>query len=140
MLRLTEKIILGMKWKFKTEGMEFEVNMHLTVFKEGNLIAFRGSDGYCFNVIELTGDVTCMSTVKKNILTLYSEDDVVAFQQKGQWKGNSIQFVHILRKKNFEIVQINAARFLFAIEKGAFFVTDKVGFDDICETALSSEC
>ena len=30
--------------------------MPLTVFKEGDLIACRGSDGYCFNVIELTGD------------------------------------------------------------------------------------
>ena len=125
MLRSTEKIILCMKWKFKTEGMAFEINMHLTVFKEGNLIAFRGSDGYCFNVIELTGDVTCMSKVKKNILTLYYEG-VVAFQQKGQWKGNSIQFVHILRTEKYEIVQVNAARFLFAIENGAFLVTDKV--------------
>ena len=101
------------------------------------MIAFRGSDGYCFNV---TGDVTCMSKVKKNILTLHYEDDVVAFQQKGQWKGNSIQFVHILRTEKYEIVQVNAPRFLFAIEKGAFFVIDKIGFVDICETALSFEC
>ena len=129
-----------MKWKFKTEGMEFEANVPPTVFKEGNLIAFRDSDGYYFNVIELTGDVTRMSKVKENILTLYSEDDVVAFQQEEQWKSGSIQFVHILRTEKYEIVQVNAARFLFAIEKGAFFASDKVGFDDICETALSSEC
>ena len=139
MLRLTEKIILGMKWKSKTAGMKFEANMPLTVFKKGNLTAFRGSDGYCFNVIELTGDVTRLSKVKKNILTPYSEDDVVAFQREEQWKGGSIQFVHILRTGKCEIMQVNAARFFFAIEKGAFLVSDKVGFDDICETALSSE-
>ena len=47
--------------------MEFEANKPLTVFKEGNLIKFRGSGGYCFNVFELTGDLTRLSKVKKNI-------------------------------------------------------------------------
>ena len=41
--------------------------------------------------------------------------------------GGSIQFVHILRTEKYEIVHVNAARFLFAREKGAFFVIDKVG-------------
>ena len=77
--------------------------MPLTVFKEGNLIAFRGSDGHCFNVIELTGDVTRMSKVKKNILTLYSDDDVVAFQREEQWKGGRWQYTICSHLKNRKI-------------------------------------
>ena len=79
--------------------------------------------------------MTPRSKVKENILTLYSEDDVVVFQRGQQWKVGSIQLAHILRTEKYEIVQVNAAR--FAIDKGAFFVIDKVGFDDIYETTLS---
>ena len=58
-------------------------------------------------------------------MTLYFEDDVVAFQREEQWKGCSIQFAHIARTEKYEIVQVNASR--FSIEKGVFFVIDKVG-------------
>ena len=93
--------------------MEFEVNMPLIVFKEGNLIAFRGSDGHCFNVIELTGDVDFKkmiprSKVKLSILTLYSKDGVVIFQQEEQWRGGSMQSVHILgteKDKSYRLMQ-----------------------------------
>ena len=61
--------------------------MPLTVFRKGDLITFRESDGYCFNVIELTNDIdlkkmTPKAKVKGNILTLHSDDeeDVVIFQ------------------------------------------------------------
>ena len=66
--------------------------------------------------------------MKGNILTLHSEDDGV---------GGSRQFAHIVRTEKYEIVQVNAAR--FATEKEVFFTVGKVGFDDICETALSFE-
>ena len=77
----------------------------------------RGSDGHCFNVIELIIDVDFKkmahwSKVKENILTL---DDVVIFQPEEQCRGGSMQFAHILRAGKDEIVQVNAAR--FAIEK-----------------------
>ena len=60
--------------------MEFEENMPLTVFRKGDLIACGESDGYCFNVIELTNDIdfkkmTFKSKVKGNILTLHCEDE-----------------------------------------------------------------
>ena len=54
--------------------------MPLTVFRKGDLMAFRESDGYYFNIIEPTNDIdfkkmTPKSKVKGNILTLYSEDE-----------------------------------------------------------------
>ena len=65
--------------------------MPLTVFRKGYLIAFRGSDGYCFSIIELTNDIdltkmTPRSKVKRNILTFHSEDeeDEVIFQREDQ--------------------------------------------------------
>ena len=71
--------------------MEFEENMPLTVFRKGDLIACRESDGYCFDVIELTNDIdfkkmTSRSKVKGNILTLHCEDeeDAVIFQREDQ--------------------------------------------------------
>ena len=59
----------------QNEAVEFEENMPLTVFSKGDLIACRESDGYCFNVIELTNDIdfkkmTSRSKVKGNILTI----------------------------------------------------------------------
>ena len=37
--------------------MDFEENKPLTVFRKDDLIAFRGGDGYCFNIFELTNDI-----------------------------------------------------------------------------------
>ena len=87
----------------QNEAVEFEENMPLTVFRKGDLIAFRGRDEYCLNIIELTNDIhfkrmTPRSKVKGNILTLHSEDekDVVIFQRGDKWKGGNMQFAHIL--------------------------------------------
>ena len=118
--------------------------MSLIVFRKSDLIAYRGSDRYCFNIIELTNDIdfkkmTPRAEVNGNILTFHSEDKeyVVIFQREYQWKGGNMQFAHILRKK-IEMVQVNAAR--FAIEKGIFFAVDKAGFEEIRQTALAFEC
>ena len=51
--------------------MEFEENKPLTLFRKDDLIAFRGSNGNCFNIIELTNGIdfkkmTPRSTVKGN--------------------------------------------------------------------------
>ena len=43
--------------EIQNEAVEFEKTMPLTVFRKGDLIAFRESDGYCFNIIELTNDI-----------------------------------------------------------------------------------
>ena len=90
--------------EIQNEDVEFEKNMSLTVFKRGDLITFRESDGYCFNIIELTNDIdfkkmTPRSKVKGNILILHSEDeeDTVIFQREDQCKGGDTQFAHILR-------------------------------------------
>ena len=87
--------------EIQNEAGEFEENMPLTVFGKGDLIAFRGSDGYCFNTI---------GNIKGNILTLHSEDeeDVVIFQREDQWKGGNTQFGHILRKEKDEMVQVDS--------------------------------
>ena len=47
--------------EIQNEAVEFEENMPLTVFRKSDLIAFRGSEGYCFNVIELTSDTQVKS-------------------------------------------------------------------------------
>ena len=76
--------------EIQNEAVEFEENMPLTVFRKDDLIACRESDGYCFNIIELTNDIdfkmTSMSKVKGNILTLHCEDeeDAVIFQREDQ--------------------------------------------------------
>ena len=62
--------------------------MNHTVFKAEDMIACRGSDGYCFN--DEFKKMTPRSKVRGNILTLCSEDDVVVFQREEQWKGSSI--------------------------------------------------
>ena len=101
-------------------------------FKKGELIAFRGTDDYNFNVIELTNQVDpskikARSKVKGNILTIYSEEgDVVIFQQEEQWQGGSMLFAHVPRTDNDEIVVLDATRFVteegtcFAMEKNCF--------------------
>ena len=108
--------------EIQNETVEFEENMPLTVFRKGDLIAFRGGDGYCFSITELTNDidfrkVAPRSKVKGNILTLHSEDeeDVVIFQREDQWKGGNVQFAHILRKEKDGMVQVNSTK--FATEK-----------------------
>ena len=75
--------------EIQKETLEFEENMPLTVFRKDDLIAFRESDGYCFNVIELTNDIdfkkmTPRSNAKGNMLTFHSEDeeDVVIFSKR----------------------------------------------------------
>ena len=75
--------------EIQNEAVDFVENMPLTVFRKGDLIAFRGSAGYCFNIIKLTNNIdfkrmTPRSKVKGNILTLHSEDeeDVAIFQEK----------------------------------------------------------
>ena len=50
-------ILLNVMWRYQNEAVEFEENMSLTLFRIGDLIAFRGSDGYCFNIIEITNDI-----------------------------------------------------------------------------------
>ena len=89
--------------EIQNEAVEFEENMPLSVFRKGDLIAFRGSDEYCLNIIELTDDIdfkrmTPRSKVKGNILTLHFEDeeDVVIFQREDKWKGGNMQFAHVL--------------------------------------------
>ena len=111
LLRFVEMILLNvMCVEIQNEAVEFEENMPLTVFRKCDLIAFRGSDRYYFNIIELTNDIdfkkmTPRSKVKGNILTLHSEDeeDVVIFQREDQWKGDNMQFAHILRKEKEEM-------------------------------------
>ena len=112
------------------------------VLKKGQLIAFRGCEGYCFNAIELTADidlqkVTPRKKVKGNILTLYSEDDVNVFQREEQWKGGNMLFAHILRTESDEIVQLNASK--YATENGTFFALDKPAYDKVCEIAAAFE-
>ena len=75
--------------QIQNEAVEFEENMPLEVFKKSDLIAFRGSDRYCFNIIELTNDIdfkkmTPRSKVKGNILILDSidEEDVEKINEK----------------------------------------------------------
>ena len=76
--------------EIQNEAVEFEENMPLIVFRKGDLIACRESDGYCFSVTELTNDIdfkmTSRSKVKGNILTLHCEDeeDAVIFQREDQ--------------------------------------------------------
>ena len=100
--------------EIQNEAVEFEQNMPLTVFRKGDLIAFGGSDGYCFDIIELTNDtdskkMTLLTKVKGNILTLYSKDEqnVVIFQREDQWEDGKMQFAHILRKEKDQMVQVN---------------------------------
>ena len=66
--------------EIQNEAVEFEENVPLTVFRKSDLIACGKSDGYCFNVIELTNDIdfkkmTSRSKVKGNILPLHCEDE-----------------------------------------------------------------
>ena len=75
--------------EIQNEAVEFVENMPLTVFRKGDLIACRESDGYCFSVIEVTNDIdfkkmTSRSKVKGNMLTLHCEDeeDAVIFKEK----------------------------------------------------------
>ena len=112
------------------------------VLKKGQLIAFRGCEGYCFNAIGLTADidlqkVTPRKKVKRNILTLYSEDDVIVFQREEQWKGGNMLFAHILRTESDEIVQLNASK--YATENRTFFALDKPAYDKVCEIAAAFE-
>ena len=70
--------------EIQNEAVELEENMSLTVFRKSDLIIFRGIDGYCFNIIELTNDIdfekmTPRSKVKGNILIL---DSVMRKMQK----------------------------------------------------------
>ena len=115
-------------------------------FKKGELIAFRGTDYYNFNVIELTNQVDpskikARSKVKGNILTIYSEEgDVVIFQQEEQeeqWQGGSMLFAHVLRTDNDEIVVLNATRFV--TEEGTFFAMEKTAFDEVSLIAEAFE-
>ena len=103
LLRFVEIILLNVMEEIQNEAVEFEENMPLTVFRKGDLIAFRGGDEYCLNIIELTNGIdfkrmTPRLKVKGNILTLRSEDekDVVIFQREDKWKGGNMQFAHIL--------------------------------------------
>ena len=43
--------------EIQNEAVKFAENMPLTAFRKCDLIIFRGSDGYCFNIIELTNDI-----------------------------------------------------------------------------------
>ena len=43
--------------EIQNKAVEFEENKPLIVFRKDDLIAFRGSDGYCFNIIELTNEI-----------------------------------------------------------------------------------
>ena len=112
-------------------------------FKKGELMAFRGTDDYNFNVIELTNQVDpskikARSKVKGNILTIYSEEgDVVIFQQEEQWQGGSMLFAHVLRTDNDEIVVLNATRFV--TEEGTFFAMEKTAFDEVSLIAEAFE-
>ena len=92
--------------EIQNEAAECEENMSLTVFRKDDLIAFRESDGYCSNVIELTNDIdfkrmTPRAKVKGSILTLHSEDeeDIVIFQREDQWKGGDIYAICSYFKK-----------------------------------------
>ena len=91
--------------EIQNEAVEFEENVPLTVFIKSDLIACRESDGYCFNVIELTNDIdfkkmTFRSKVKGNILPLHCEDkkDTVIFQREDQWKGGNYRICSFFKK------------------------------------------
>ena len=92
--------------EIQNEAVEFEENVPLTVFRKDDLTACRESDGYCFNVIELTNDIdfkkmTPRSKVKGNILTLHCEDeeDAMIFQREDQWKGGNYGICSYFKKR-----------------------------------------
>ena len=125
------------------EGGESQEIIKSHTFKKGELITFRDTDDYNFNVIELTNQadpskIKARSKVNGNILTIYSEEgDVIIFQQEEQWQGGSMLFAHVLRTDNDEIVLLNATRFV--TKEGTFFAMEKTAFDEVSLIAEAFE-
>ena len=81
--------------------------------------------------------MTPRTKVKGNILSLFSEEDIVVFQREEHWKGGNMLFAHILRTESDEIVQLNASK--YATENGIFFALDKPAYDKVCQIAAVFE-
>ena len=65
------------------------------VLKKGQLIAIRGWCYWAYSWHWFT-ESDPQEKVKGNILTLYSEDDVIVFQREEQWKGGNMLFAHVI--------------------------------------------
>ena len=80
----------------------------INIFAPGEFIVFRGTDGYDFNIIQLTEaygiqNLHPKSKIKGNFLVQVAEDDIqspdVMFHLDPQWIGGSMLFKDVLRDR-----------------------------------------
>ena len=112
-------------------------------FNENDLIVFRGYDGYKFNVMQLTKafhaeEATPRTKIKGNILTMIEgTENFVTFQRDDTWGKGSMNFVHVLRTPDEEIVQLPEAKVV--TEEVVFFSVTRKPHDEICSIAVTFE-
>ena len=80
------------------------------LFKQGEIVVFRRTDGLPFNLLKVTRDYGYNITPRTKIQLVEPdnlEDGAIGFQEDRQWIGGTMNFSHILRDQDENIVTVN---------------------------------
>ena len=87
------------------------------LFQVGEKIAFRGTDGYSFNLLQVTKEynivqITTRTDIKGNSLIPSEENDednLITFVADPRWKNGSLRLAHVLRVQQDKTVSMKMA-------------------------------
>ena len=105
------------------------------LFKQGEIAVFRGTDGLPFNLLKVTRDygynITPRTKIQGNFLVEFDnlEDGAIGFREERQWKGGTMNFAHILRDQDKNIVTVNLSERITLTE--TIYVMDKETFKEL---------
>ena len=105
------------------------------LFKQGEIAVFRGTDGRPFNLLKVTRDygynITPQTKIQGNILVESDnlEDGAIGFREERQRKGGTLNFAHILRDQDENIVTVNLQERITLTE--TTYVIDKETFKEL---------
>ena len=105
------------------------------LFKQGEIAVFRGTDGLPFNLLKVTRDygynITPRTKLQGNFLEESDnlEDSAIGFREERQWKRGTLNFAHILRDQDENIVTVNLQERITLTE--TTYVMDKETFKEL---------
>ena len=105
------------------------------LFKQGEIAVFRGTDGLPFNLLKVTRDygynITPRTKIQGNFLVESDnlEDGAIGFREDRQWIRGTMNFAHILRDQDEDMVTVNLQERITLTE--ITYVMDKETFKEL---------
>lgn len=117
----------------------------INALHQGELIVFRGTDGYPFNVLQLTSSyhmnsLTPRKEIFGNFLVEVESDgdgDTVLFFADPKWEGGSQKFGQVLRDESGKLLHLGMS--YRHIGDGVYYELDRTSYNEICALSINYE-